>query len=71
MCENHPNILPFFGKLGRSLTFLLSSLRYEAHPHWQNEILKPRGWERDAFHKSLMILFIVKTKRLECNYGLK
>jgi hypothetical protein len=31
-CENHPNILPFFGRLGRSLTSLLSSLRYEAHP---------------------------------------
>jgi hypothetical protein len=32
-CENHPNILPLFWRLGRSLTSLLSSLRHEAHPH--------------------------------------
>jgi hypothetical protein len=32
-CGNHPNILPLFRRLGRSLTSLLSSLRYEAHPH--------------------------------------
>jgi hypothetical protein len=32
-CGNHPNILPLFGRLGRSLTSLLSSLRHEAHPH--------------------------------------
>jgi hypothetical protein len=25
-CRNHPNILPLFGRLGRSLTSLLSSL---------------------------------------------
>jgi hypothetical protein len=32
-CGNHPNILPLFGRLGRSFTSLLSSLRHEAHPH--------------------------------------
>jgi hypothetical protein len=32
-CENHPDILPLFERLGRSLTSLLSSLRHEAHPH--------------------------------------
>jgi hypothetical protein len=31
-CRNQPNILPIFGRLGRSLTYLLSSLRHEAHP---------------------------------------
>jgi hypothetical protein len=30
-CGNHPNILSLFGRLGRSLTSLLSSLRHEAH----------------------------------------
>jgi hypothetical protein len=30
-CGNHPNILPLFGRLGRPLTSLLSSLRHEAH----------------------------------------
>jgi hypothetical protein len=30
-CENHTNILSLFGRLGRSLTSLLSSLRHEAH----------------------------------------
>jgi hypothetical protein len=32
-CRNHPNILPLFERLGRSLTSLLSFLRHEAHPH--------------------------------------
>jgi hypothetical protein len=32
-CGNHSNILTLFGRLGRSLTFLLSSLRHEAHSH--------------------------------------
>jgi hypothetical protein len=32
-CENHPNILPLFERLGRSLTSLISSLRHEAHLH--------------------------------------
>jgi hypothetical protein len=32
-CGNHPNILSLFGRLERSLTSLLSSLRHEAHPH--------------------------------------
>jgi hypothetical protein len=42
-CGNHPNILPLFGRLGRSLTSLLSSLRHEAHPHHsENENLKQR-----------------------------
>jgi hypothetical protein len=27
------NILPLFGRLGRSITSLLSSLRHEARPH--------------------------------------
>jgi hypothetical protein len=35
-CENHPNILPLFERLWRSLTSLLSSLRHEAHPHLAN-----------------------------------
>jgi hypothetical protein len=30
-CENHPIILPLFGRSGRTLTSLLSSLRHEAH----------------------------------------
>jgi hypothetical protein len=30
-CGNHPNILSLFGRMGRSLTSLLSSLRHEAH----------------------------------------
>jgi hypothetical protein len=30
-CENHPNILPLIGRLGRSLTSLLSSLKHEVH----------------------------------------
>jgi hypothetical protein len=43
-CENHPNTLPLFGKLVRSLTSLLSSLGYEAHiTPQQNEDLSPRG----------------------------
>jgi hypothetical protein len=33
MCETHSNILSLFGRLGRSITSLLSSLRHEAHPH--------------------------------------
>jgi hypothetical protein len=32
-CGNYPNILPLFGRLERSFTSLLSSLRHEAHPH--------------------------------------
>jgi hypothetical protein len=28
-------------------------------------------WERDASHNSHMVLFIVKTKTLECPYGIK
>jgi hypothetical protein len=32
-CENHPIILALFGRFGRSLTSLVSSLRHEAHPH--------------------------------------
>jgi hypothetical protein len=32
-CENHPNILPLFRRLGRSLTSLLSSLRHKHTPH--------------------------------------
>jgi hypothetical protein len=40
-------------------------------PHLANEDLKLRGWERDAFHNGPKILFIAKTKRLECPYGLK
>jgi hypothetical protein len=71
-CGKHPNILPLFERLRRSLTSLLSSLRHEAHPHLaKNENLKQRGSERDASHNSPMVLFIVKTKRLECPYGLK
>jgi hypothetical protein len=31
MCGNQPNILLLFGRLGRSLTSLLSSLGYKAH----------------------------------------
>ena len=32
-CENDPIILPLFGRSGRSLTSLLSSLGYEAQTH--------------------------------------
>jgi hypothetical protein len=32
-CGNNLNILQLFGRLGRSLTSLLSSLLHEAHPH--------------------------------------
>jgi hypothetical protein len=31
MCENHPNILPLFRRLGRSLTSLLSYLGHKVH----------------------------------------
>jgi hypothetical protein len=72
MCETHPNILSLFGRLGRSITSLLSSLRHEAHPHVSKMKSKRLGgWERDASHNSPMVLFIVKTKRLEHPYGLK
>jgi hypothetical protein len=58
--------------LERSLTSLLSSLRHEAHTHLsKNENLKQRGWERDRSHNRPMVLFIAKTKSLECPYGLK
>jgi hypothetical protein len=70
-CGNHPNILPLFGRLRRSLTSLLSSLRDEAHPHLAKWSPKTKGWERDASHNSPMVLFIAKTKILECPYGLK
>jgi hypothetical protein len=30
-CENHPNVLSLFGRLERSLTSLISSLRHEAY----------------------------------------
>jgi hypothetical protein len=71
-CGNHPNILPLFGRFGRSHTSLLSSLRHEAHTTpSKNEDLKLKGWERDTSHNSTMVLFIAKTKRLECPYGLK
>jgi hypothetical protein len=45
-CENHSNILPLFGRFGGSLTSLLSSLRYEAHPHLAKWRPKSKGWER-------------------------
>jgi hypothetical protein len=32
-CGNHPDILPLFERLVRSLTSLLPSLRHEEHPH--------------------------------------
>jgi hypothetical protein len=41
-CGNHPNILPLFERLGRFLTFLLSFLRHEAHPHLVKLILSPQ-----------------------------
>jgi hypothetical protein len=70
--RNHPNIPPLFGRVERSLTSLVSSLRLEGHPHLsKNKNLKQRGWERDTSHNSPMILFIAKAKRLECPYGLK
>jgi hypothetical protein len=69
---NHPIILPLFERLRKTLTSLLSSLRYEAHTTpSKNEDLKPRGWEKNSSHNSPMVLFIVKTKRLECPYRLK
>jgi hypothetical protein len=37
----------------------------------KNENLRQRGWKRDASHNSPMVLFIAKTKRLECPYGVK
>jgi hypothetical protein len=71
-CENHPNIILLFRRLGRSLTSLPSSLRHKAHPNLtKNDNLKQRGWDRDASHNSHIVIFIVKTKRLECPYGLK
>jgi hypothetical protein len=43
MCGNHPNILPLFGRLGRPLTSLPSSLRHEAHPHLAKRRPKAKG----------------------------
>jgi hypothetical protein len=44
-CGNHPNILPLFARLGRSLTSLLSSLKHEAYPHLSknNDLSEGRG----------------------------
>jgi hypothetical protein len=71
-CGIYLDILPLFGRLGRSLTSLLSSLRHEAHPHLaKTENLRQSGWKRDTSHNSPMVLFIAKIKRLECPYGLK
>jgi hypothetical protein len=58
MCGNHPNILPLFGRLGRSLTSLLSSLRHEAHPHLRQMKTKVKGVGRGmdeclSFHQPL------------------
>jgi hypothetical protein len=71
MCGNHQNIIPLFKRLGRSLTALLSSLRYEAHPHLAKWRPKDNEVREDTSHNSHMILFTVKTKRLECYYGQK
>jgi hypothetical protein len=49
-CTNHPNILPLFERLERSLTSLLSSLRHKAHQHLSNnEDPSQGGWERDGW----------------------
>jgi hypothetical protein len=52
---------------------LLSSLLYDMkHTHtYQNEDLSQMGWESDASHSSPIVLFIAKTKILECPCGLK
>jgi hypothetical protein len=51
---------------------LLSSLRHEAHSHLaKNENIRQRGWKRDTSHNIPLVLFLLKTKRLECPYGQK
>jgi hypothetical protein len=42
-CENHTNILPLFGRLGRSLTPLLSSIRHKVQPHLAKQKYKAKG----------------------------
>jgi hypothetical protein len=70
-CGNHPNIVPLFRRLGRSLTSLLSSLWHEAHPHLPKWRPKWKGVGEGYSHNSHMVLFIAKTKWLECSCGLK
>jgi hypothetical protein len=55
-------------KIGKTYLF---SKTWSTHHSKQNEDRKPRGWERDISHNITMVLFIVKTKRLECPCGLK
>jgi hypothetical protein len=66
---NHPSTLWKIGEISH-FSPLLSKTWSTPTPK-KNEVLKQRGWERDISHNIAMVLFIAKTKRLECPYGLK
>jgi hypothetical protein len=70
-CGNHPNILPLFGRLERSLTSLISSLRHEAHPHLGKWRSKAKGVEERSLPQQPYGFIYSKNKRLECPCGLK
>jgi hypothetical protein len=68
---NHPNILPLFGRLGRSLTSLVSSLRYEAHSHLAKWRPKQKGVTEGSLPQRTNDSIYSKNKGLECPCGLK
>jgi hypothetical protein len=70
-CKNHPNFLPHFGRLGRSLISLLSSLRHEAHPHLAKCRPKAKGVGKGCLPQQPYGSIYSENKRLECPYGLK
>jgi hypothetical protein len=47
-CGSHPNILPFFGGLERSLTFSPLISYTMKHTHTSQKATTTRGWERDG-----------------------
>jgi hypothetical protein len=69
--ENHPNILPLFGRLGRSITSLLPSRRHEAHPHLSKMRLKSKGVGEGYIPQQPYWSIYSENKILECPYGLK
>jgi hypothetical protein len=70
-CGNHPNILPLFGRLGRSFISLLSSLRHEAQPHLAKCRPKAKGVGEGYLPEQPYGSIYSKNKRLECPCGLK
>jgi hypothetical protein len=70
-CGNQPNILPLFGRLGRSLTSLLSSVRHEAHLHLAKWRTKSKGVGEGCLPQQPYGSIYSEIKRLECPYGQK